>query len=395
MSLTCLPRRVSQYLRVLRPCFRYRHHLIFSWRLVLQIVYGHQANVQALSRHGPAHLAYQHYRRLLCAAYWCTKTLRWWFADQAMRAFPPPDDGLLSLIADSTLKGKHGGKHPVAHKTRLSQHHPSIFGFRIVVLMVHWGVYRIPGDCAVVHRKGTPDSQPENALFRQMLRDFRPPMWGQEIMVVADAAYASRANLRLMQDLGYWYVCAIARTWKCTDGKSLQALVTHLPRWHSQRLRLPTVNGQRHRTVWVFAKRAQLRHLGNVTIVLSKCRRNNGPHQTKLLVTNLPETVTARQIVAVYQRRWWVEVLFKELKGVVGLGQHQVTKDVGRVERSVAIALMAYLLLLRLRAQDVPADRPWSAFTLQRAFAWEAIEEQGSHSAKRVARKWLQTRAAA
>lgn len=395
MAFTCLPRRVFQCVRVLRPCFHYRHHLVCSWLLVLHIVYGHRANVQALARYGPGALAYQHYRRLFCATYWCSKTLLWWFADHAMRAFPPPDDGLLYLVGDSTLKGKRGNKHPLASKTRLSHHHPYIFGFRIVVLMAQWHVYRIPVDFALVRRKDSPGYQPENALFRQMLRDFRPPTWCREVIVVADAAYASRANMRLIQDLHYWYVFAIARTWKFSDGKSLKALVTHLPRWYYQRIRLPAVSGQRSRTVWVFATRAQLRHLGDVTVVLSKRRQTDGPHQTKLLVTNLPEIVSARQIVAVYLRRWWVELLFKELKGVVGLGQHQVTKDVGRVERSVAISIMAYLLLLRLRAQDVPADRPWSAFMLQRAFAWEVMEEQCTRSVKRLARKWRQALTAA
>ena len=390
MSLPCLPRCVTQCLGVVKPCFRHRHHLIFCWLLVLHIIYGQRANVQALARHGPTHLAYQHYRRLLCAAYWCSKTLLWWFAEQAMRAFPPPDDGLLYLIADSTLKGKRGAKHPVAHKTRLSQHHPYVFGFRVVVLLAHWHVYRIPVDCALVRRKGTPGYQPENVLFRQMLCDFRPPAWCREVIVVADAAYASRANMRLIQSLNYWYVFAIARSWKFEDGKSLKALVTHLPRWHYQRIRLPTVNGQRRRTFWVFAKRVQLRPLGDVTIVLSKCRQTDGPKHTKLLVTNLPDTVRARQIVAIYLRRWWAELLFRELKGVVGMGQHHVTKDVGRVERSLAISMMAYLLLLRLKAHQVPADRPWSAFALQRALAWELIEAQCTRSATRLARKWLQ-----
>ena len=98
-------------------------------------------------------------------------------------------------------------------------------------------------------------------------------------------------------------------------------------------------------------------------MVLSKCRPNDGPKQTKILVTNMPETVTAREIVGVYLRRWSIELLMKDLKGVVGLGQHQVTKHVDRVERSVAVAIMAYLLLLKLHAKHIPADRPWSAFT--------------------------------
>jgi hypothetical protein len=52
----------------------------------------------------------------------------------------------------------------------------------------------------------------------------------------------------------------------------------------------------------------RLRHLGNVTAVFSTCRRHDGPKQTKILLTNLPEIAPARHIVAIYLRRWWVEI---------------------------------------------------------------------------------------
>jgi hypothetical protein len=321
---------------------------VFSWRLVLPLGYSDRANLKALARHGPAHLAYQYYRRLLCAAYGCTKTLLWWFAEQAWQALPPPADGLLYVVGDSTLKGKRGQKHPVAQKTRLSRYHAYVFGFRIVILMAQWDVYRIPVDFALVRRKGEPAYLTENALFRQMLQDFRPPAWCHGIIVVADAAYASRANLELIQTLGYWYVMALPRTWKFANGKALKDLITHLPRWKYTQIRIPTVNGQCRRTFWVYTKRVRPRHLGDVTVVLSTCRRNDGPKQTKVLVSNLPETVPAREIVGVYLRRWWVELLMKELQGVVGLGQHQVTNQADRLEHSVAVASMAYLLLLKL-----------------------------------------------
>jgi hypothetical protein len=77
-----------------------------------------------------------------------------------------------------------------------------------------------------------------------------------------------------------------------------------------------------------------LREVGDVTVVLSKQRRNDGPKRTKVLVANLPQA-TAHG-TAVYLRRWPVELFFKEWKGVVGMGQLQVTKDAVRVERSVA-----------------------------------------------------------
>jgi hypothetical protein len=53
---------------------------------------------------------------------------------------------------------------------------------------------------------------------------------------------------------------------------------------------------------------------------------------------------------------------FKEWKEVMGVGQHQVTKDAARVKRSVAVSLMAYLVLLRVRAKGIRPNQPWSAF---------------------------------
>jgi hypothetical protein len=115
-----------------------------------------------------------------------------------------------------------------------------------------------------------------------------------------------------------------------------------------------------------------------------------GRNRPKILVTNLPETISTREVVSVYLRRWGVELLVKELKGVVGMGQHQVTKQVDCVERYVAVAIMAYLHLLKPRAKDLPADRPWSALCLQRALAWEVMQAQCERSARQLARKWLQ-----
>src|ERR1700739_3043515 len=104
-----------------------------------------------------------------------------------------------------------------------------------------------------------------------------------------------------------------------------------------------------YRVLWTFAKSTTLRAVRDVTVVLSKRRRNDCPKQNKVLVTNLPHA-TAHGTAACYLRRWPVELFFKEWKEVVGVGQHQVTKDADRVERSVAVTVMAYLVLLRGRA---------------------------------------------
>ncbi len=154
-------------------------------------------------------------------------------------------------------------------------------------------------------------------------------------------------------------------------------------------MRRPAVHTPRRRTVWVDTTRVQRRHLGHVTVVLSTCRRNDGPKPTTILVTHRPETVTAREMVGVDLRRWGIELLMQALTGVAGMGPHQVTTHVDRVERSVAVAMMASLLWLKRRAKDIPADRPWSAFGLQRAVASAVRQGPCARSARHIARKWL------
>jgi hypothetical protein len=87
-----------------------------------------------------------------------------------------------------------------------------------------------------------------------------------------------------------------------------------------------------------------------------------------------------------------IELCIKELKGVVGVGQSQVTKDAARVERSVAVASMAYLLLLRLRAKQIKPGTSWSAFPLKRGLAWEWGARQVKRAAHQEARKAVRLR---
>jgi hypothetical protein len=394
LRFTCLPKHVSNWLLVLRPMFRHRHHLVFCWLLVCQAIYQEKATLKGLARLAPRRIAEWHFRRLLTATYWNWRVLLWWFADQVIATLPPPQDGVCYLVVDSTLKEKTGQKHPLAKKGRLNEYAPYIFGLHMVVVMLHWGSYRIPVDVEIVRRKDQSHYRSENRLFRWMLVRFRRPAWAEMVVVVADAAFASTANLQLIQRRGYFFVMALARTWCFENGQALKDLVTHLPKKHYQRCWVPLDEPGRRRTYWTYTKRACLRHIGDVTIVLSKQRRNDGPKQTKILVTNLPD-VRARQVVDVYRRRWSVELLIKELKGATGLGQHQVTKDPQRVERSVAMAVMAYLTIVKFRAKDIPEQGAWSLFTLKQNFTWELAQGQLERAADQRLRKVLQQRKAA
>jgi len=173
-------------------------------------------------------------------------------------------------------------------------------------------------------------------------------------------------------------------------------VVTHLPIPSYRQVRVPLVTSNtRRRVFWTFAKQAQVAHVGEVTVVVSRRRRNDSPKHTKRLVTNLPQATTTHLTVARYLRRGPVELCIKELKRVVGLGQPQVTKDAARVERSVADALMASLLLLRLRAKQIKPGSSWSAFTLKPELAWEWGAHQLHRTVRQETRKEIRRQRAA
>lgn len=387
IRMTRLPEEVSRVLAPLKPYFSYRHYLVFCWLLVAHLVCFGKATVQGLARYTPTHVASWHLRRLLAAGRWQWTLVLEWLVSEALAAFPPPKDGVLYLVVDSTLKGKRGKKNPLAKKGRLNEYAPYTFGLPVVIVIAQWDVYRIPLGFRLVKPKESQDYQSENALVREMLGEVILPAWCKQVVVVADAAYPSRANLQAIQARGWFFVIAFPRTWKLANDQHLRDVVTHLPIHLYRQVRVPlVVPTARRRVFWTFAKQARLAYVGDVTVVLSRRRRNDSPKHTKLLVTNLPHA-TAALTVALYLRRWPVALCIKELKSVVGLGQPQVTKDPARVERSVAVAVMAYLLLLRLRAKQIKPGSSWSAFTLKQELAWEWGMTQLHRTVRQEARK--------
>jgi hypothetical protein len=134
--------------------------------------------------------------------------------------------------------------------------------------------------------------------------------------------------------------------------------------------------------------------LGDVTLVLSKRRFNDPPHKIKLLVRNLPEASTG-EVLSHFARRWMVEVTFKELKSGWHLGQMQVRKEERRIQRSVALPVMAYLLLLGFYGLELEPEQGASLFALKQRFLAEAYQEQYDRARARFKKKLEQYKRAA
>lgn len=270
IRMSRVPEEVTRLLAPLKPHFRYRHHLVFCGLLVAHLVCFGKATVQGLARYTPPHVAAWHLRRLLAAGRWQGARVLEWLVNETLAAFPPPRDGVLYLVVDSTRKEKRSKQNPWAKNGRLNEYAPFTCGPHLILLIAQWDVYRIPLAFRLVKPKGSLGYQSENALVRAMLQAVVLPAWCKKVVVVADAAYPSRANLRAIQARGWFFVIAFPRTWKLSNGHYLRDIVTHLPIYHYRQVRVPlVVPSARRRVFWTFAKRAELRQVGDVTVVLS------------------------------------------------------------------------------------------------------------------------------
>jgi hypothetical protein len=65
-----------------------------------------------------------------------------------------------------------------------------------------------------------------------------------------------------------------------------------------------------------------------------------------------------------------------------GLGEHQVSGDKDRSEKSLGIAVLAYLFVLRVCHHEIVPGKPWSIFQLQHVLWLRVMTNQVEHQVK-------------
>jgi hypothetical protein len=106
LGLTCLPDKVTKFLYPFKRHFRCaqaRHHLLFSWVLVLLSLDSGKATLARLSSLAPSRIRYWALRRLVASGQWDACALIGDMAQVTLALLPPPADRVLYLCGDKTL----------------------------------------------------------------------------------------------------------------------------------------------------------------------------------------------------------------------------------------------------------------------------------------------------
>jgi hypothetical protein len=142
MLLSRIPQRVASALAPVSSCFRRcpqaQHSRLLCWLLVALILAQGSATLKQLTRTLPRRLHYWTVLRTMRAGYWSAAELIEMLAGAVLALLPPPPpDGTLYLIADTTLIGRTGKKQPLAHYTRLNEFERFTFAHTLLLIVAH------------------------------------------------------------------------------------------------------------------------------------------------------------------------------------------------------------------------------------------------------------------
>ena len=218
-----------------------------------------------------------------------------------------------------------------------------------------------------------------------------PDFAGLRVHVLFDAFYLCPLVTKACAARGWHWFSVASRNRNFTPEKGrrhqlgdwCQGFLRH----NAQRVRMRRSRGWRWLQIATTA--GHLSRIGTVRVVVSH-RPKDAWKNAVIFVTNATK-LQARDIVAIYERRWDIEVLFKELKGTLGLGAYQVLSEQGIVHHLHLCALThVWLTRQSLEALDAQATK---AKTLSLPPLSERLETQrASMKAERMTRLLRRTR---
>lgn len=326
------------------------------WSLVLGLVINlRSAKLVHLSALTPAGG-----HRTRCGAFlshsdWNAPALLHSAAMDLVKSMKPQPGEVLYVLLDDTRLPKRGTKMGWVSRIWDPKQQKFIKGhvvltaailFRGVVLPWAIDLWKPKGHCGPRYRKLT-------QMAATMIKAFDVPA-GVKVRVLFDAFYLCPTTTKACETKGFTFfsVAQRNRSFTTTNGKKreIAGLMPGLIRHQGKNVRMKR---SRRTTLMRIARvNGHLSRIGAVRMIITK--RPRGPWKKCVAIVTNETNLTARQIMEIYEKRWRIEVLFKELVQDLGLGDYQVLQTDGIVHHLHACGL-AHLLLTHHALQGLGA----------------------------------------
>jgi len=198
---------------------------------------------------------------------------------------------------------------------------------------------------------GAPRYRKLTDMAAALVKAFQPPT-GLKVRVLFDAFYLCPqvAGACAAKDFTFFSVAARNRSFTADraggrggkgKGRKIGRLMPGLIRYRGKNVRMKRTRGK-VAGLRIAAADGRLSRIGRVRMVVSK--RPRGPWKKCIAIVTSEAGLKPREIVAVYELRWNIEVLFKELHQDLGLGDYQMLAKDGIVHH-LHVCCLAHLML--------------------------------------------------
>jgi SRSO17 transposase len=353
-----LPSCVKGFFSPLRPRLskpRYAH----LWTLVLALLINlrsaklvHLARLAPGSTHRTRHGAFLNHADADVAALLDERSCA------ALAGMKPRAGETIYLILDDHRIAKRG--RTMARLSKIWDHKQQKFvhGHIVLFAVVLFRGVALPWRLHLQKPKGQPGPRYRKLtdLAAQMVREFAPPA-GVKVRVLFDAFYLCPQVTRACESKGFSYFSVAAkgrrfrRHGERGRGRKIGLLAPGLIRHRGRNVRMKRSRGvAKLRIVGVDG---HLSRIGRVRMVLSK--RPGERWKTTVAIVSNETGLCAREIVSIYELRWNIEVLFKELEVDLGLGDYQVLSEDG-ILKHLHLCCLAHLALTHHAMERVGAQ---------------------------------------
>ena len=171
---------------------------------------------------------------------------------------------------------------------------------------------------------------------------------GVKVRVLFDAFYLCPQVARACQSKAFTFFSVAARNRSFTADKGrkrkarkIGTLMPGLIRYRGRNARMKRSRGK-VAMLRIACADGRLSRIGRVRMIVSK--RPRGPWKKCIAIVTDETGLRPRQVIAIYEMRWNIEVLFKELHQDLGLGDYQMLAKDGIVHH-LHVCSLAHLML--------------------------------------------------
>ncbi len=343
MHVDEFPKFLQSSFRPLRSFFSRIGFDHFRFLIVALLINSRSAKLCHLSQAIPRHGHRTSHARFLRSD-WSSSQLLSTNAERILRHLKPGKNEPVYLLIDDNRIKKRGKKMFGVSKIWDQKSHGFIHGHIVVTAAIHFRGITIPWAMELWIPKADANSgyRKLTQIAAEMINRF-PQGLSSKVRVLFDAAYLAKNIVKACKSKGFTWFSVAARNRKLLrhgQKKSIKELAPGILRYRGQRIRMKRSRGWR----WMRIASASgtLGNTGEVQLVVSK---RSGPSSKELLAVATSElNCQSREVISIYEKRWNIEVLFKELRNSLGLGEYQVLSRTA-IERHLHLNCLAHQTL--------------------------------------------------